>query len=294
MTTIAPPSPESPAPPSPDPGSPSPRRRRWPVVVLALVALVVGAVGVVAVRYAERDRPEAVTSEEAVEEFRATSSTAVAPTGFVVPAAGVYEAVGQGSARISFPPNAMTDGPTMPVAVTYLPDGCWRWRISYSTAAWHEYDFCPKGDELLLVAQRNFLSFDYGSFKVDNTAQYACDPPSPIVVESPVPGRSFDHQCVGENSAAPGRSVSAGPVTIIGTETLDIGGTSVPAIHQRRTQTMSGPQTGPVTEDWWFAADTGLPLKCERHQRIETSSPIGAITFTADGSWQLTSMQPRT
>ena len=199
-------------------------------------------------RYALRSHPGAKSLDAAVDELRSSTSVDdTSPTAFVRPAPGVYLAAGEGSERISTPPNSQDDGPTMPITVRYLPDGCWTWHIDYNSAHWHEFDYCPKGDQLLLVAQRNFQAWDFGAIKADNLGPYTCDPAAPVVVENPQPGQTFEHHCTGENSGAPGLSTMDGPATFIGSETLDIGGTTMAAIHQRRTQTMSGAQDGTTT-----------------------------------------------
>jgi hypothetical protein len=277
------------------PAPPKPRHHWLRIALLTVVGLVILAGGYTVLRYAFRSHPGAKSIDAAVDDLRASSSLDTSnPTGFVRPAPGIYTAAGEGSEHISSPPNSQDDGALMPITVRYLPDGCWNWHIDYNSAHWHEFDYCPKGTELLLVAQRNFQSWDFGAMKVDNLGPYTCDPPAPIVVEDPQPGQTFEHHCTGENSAAPGPSTSAGPSTIVGTETLDIGGVQVPAIHQTRAQQMTGAQVGDVTEDWWFAADNGLPLRAKRRYKLDTQSVIGRITYTEQGSWQLTSLEPRT
>lgn len=266
--------------------------RGWLTPVILGSVLVVG-LAVFGGAYLFRSHPKAKSVGSAVRDYR--RSGGVAPTsGFAVPAAGVYRAKGHGRESISMPPNSQNDGAVMPVTVTLLPSGCWRWRIDYNTAHWHELDLCPKGTELLLVAQRNYQAWDLGATTITNTGSYTCDPPSPIVVDQPVPGRQFTHACTGTNSAAPGRSVSAGPATIIGTQTLRVDGTDVVTIHQRRRQHMTGPQKGTLTEDWWFDARTGLPIRAERHYALATSSPVGTIDYHEQGAWQLATLTPRT
>jgi hypothetical protein len=258
------------------------------VVLLLLFGATVG-------RYLLRDRPGAKSVDEAVEQFREGSSTTDAGSaGFVRPAAGVYQATGEGTESISKPPNSQNDGAVMPISVKYLPDGCWTWHLDYNDAHWHEFDFCPEGTQLLLVAQRNYQSWDFGVMKVENVGTFTCDPPAPVVVDDPAPGATFVHHCSGDNTAAPGPSISEGPSTVVGAETLSIGGTDVQTIHQTRSQAMSGTQKGSVEEDWWFTADTGLPVRSERHYQIESGSVIGTITYTETGSWQLESLQPQT
>jgi len=271
------------------------RHHPWRVALSAAVLLVLVAFAYPTVRYALRSHPKAKSMESAIQQFRgSTSIPGSASTAFLRPRAGVYRATGSGRETISFPPNAQSDGAVMPVTVRYLPAGCWQWRIDYNTAHWSLEEFCPKGSELLLVGQQNYQSWDFGATKITNLARYTCNPPSPIVVQHPRPGQTFRHACTGTNTAVPGTSTAAGPATIVGTHTLTIGSTPVRAIHQTRRQILTGAQKGEIDEEWWFAADTGLPLRSSRRYELKTPSPLGTITYTENGSWALTSLQPAT
>ena len=268
------------------------RRRRWRLYVGVPVGLLVVIMAVPVAGYLFRSKPGAVSIPSAIRRYRDTARAA-GPDEFTRPAAGVYSVDGHGEERISAPPNSQQDGSVMPVSVQHLDHGCWRWRIDYNVAHWHEYDFCPSGAQLLLDSQRNYLKWDFGLASVTNVGEYRCEPPAPIAVEHPTVGQQFQHHCVGTNSAAPGVSVADGPAQIKGFETLTIGGKKVLAIHQNRLETMTGPQKGTITEEWWFAADTGLPLKASRTYRLTTSSPIGDIDYSENGSWQLSSTVPK-
>ena len=271
------------------------RRRRLLVTagVLVLAALVV--FGGPYVLYLRRSHPGAKSVSSAVQGFRSsTSTTGDGNRNLVGPRPGVYQAKGTGTERISFPPNSQRDGAVMPITVTTLPGNCWRWHLDYNTAHWHEYEFCPKGRDLLLEKQRNYQQWDFGITTVTNLAEYTCSPPAPIVVEGAKPGTTFQHHCTGTNTAVSGASVAQGPATIVGTEVVTIGGKRVPAIHQQRKQKISGAQQGELDENYWFAVDTGLPLKADRDYKLNTDSPIGTITYTEQGSWQLTSLTPKT
>jgi hypothetical protein len=265
---------------------------RTPLLIAAATVVVI--VAVVVISYVLRDRPGPKSLSASTRQFRSTTTTSPTVRSFELPAAGVYRITGRGSERISKPPNSQTDGPIMPVGATYLADGCWRWRIDYNTASWHEYDFCPQGGRLLLVAQSNYQSWDLGLTSVTNLGQYTCNPPSPIVVQAPVRGQEFAQRCTGTNTAVPGPSVAAGTVTVVGVQTLRIGGTPVRAVEMTRHQTISGAQHGILDESWWFATSTGLPLKAVRDYRLVTGSVIGDITYNESGSWQLDSLTPHT
>jgi hypothetical protein len=277
---------------------PTAKRRRHHTLrygLLALTAVAVATFAYPTVRYAFRSHPDAKSMTSAVSEFRvpgATGQSQSAPASLLRPEAGVYQATGKGTEKISFPPNSQRDGAVIPVTVRHTANGCWRWRIDYNEAHWHEYDFCPRDAQLFLYSQRNFQSWDFGATKIDNLARYTCDPPAPIVDRGVMPGQEFTHRCTGTNSAVSGESTTAGPVEIVGSEPLTVGGTKVMAIRQVRRQTITGAQRGTVEEEWWFASGTGLPLRATRNYRIESSSPIGDITYTETGEWALQSLQP--
>ena len=292
--------PERPSDRSPPPaeageaGGPVHRHHRIRTSLLVVATAVAVIAAVVVVSYALRDRPGPKSLSASTRQFRSTTTTSPTARSFDLPAAGVYRTTGRGTERISKPPNSQTDGPIMPVGVTYLADGCWRWRIDYNTASWHEYDFCPQGGQLLLVAQSNYQSWDLGLTSITNLAHYMCNPPSPIVVQAPARGQKFAQRCTGTNTAVPGSSVAAGTVTVVGVQTLRIGGTPVRAVEMTRHQTISGAQHGILDESWWFATSSGLPLKSVRTYRLVTSSVIGDITYNESGSWQLDSLTPHT
>ncbi len=271
------------------------RHHPWRVAATVLVGLVVVGFAVTTGRYLLRSHPGAKSVSSAVERYRSsTTVTNPGSTNFAGPRPGVYQATGSGAERISFPPNSQADGAVMPVTVTAQRNGCWQWRIDYNTAHWHEYVFCPQKGRLMLVAQSNFQRWDFGSIKVTNLGRFTCVPPAPIVVQGAAPGQVFEQHCDGTNSAVKGPSVTEGPATVLGTVTMTIGGQQVRALEQTRVSHLSGSQKGTVTERWWFDAATGLPLRAERHYRVTSPSPVGHITYTEDGSWQLRSLAPAT
>lgn len=260
---------------------------------IVLLGVVVVAVGVFVGAYLLRSTPDARSVDDAVEEFR--KQTTVAPdASFSQPDPGVYEAVGSGEESISVPPATQVDGDTMPITVRLLPEGCWRWRIDYNSAHWHEYEFCPEGTGLIMASQRNSTSWDLGVQTLTNLSITECDPPAPILVAGSEPGDEVQHRCVSSNSATGGESPVVGPSTMVGEETLTIGGEEVATIHQRRTTTMSGAQSGDLLEDWWLERETGLPVRVERSYEITTDSAVGEIVYREDGEWQLRSMTPST
>ena len=162
-------------------------RARWRIVVATAVVIVLGAAGFVVIRYVFREHPGPKSLHAAVKAFQGKEPTPTS-SGTLrndLPAEGVYPLNGQGTERISFPPNSQRDGAVMPVTITYLADGCWRWHIDYNVAHWEEYDFCPRGGRLLLAGNRDSQSWDFGDIKVNNLGRFTCPSGSVVLPQRP-------------------------------------------------------------------------------------------------------------
>jgi hypothetical protein len=270
------------------------RRRPWARAVLGVVLLTVVAVmGTTYGRYLLRSRPGPRSMASALKSFRAVPAiTSPVSLGLPAPDPGVYELHGQGAEHISFPPNSQGDGAIMPASVVGLAHGCWRWHVDYNVAHWEEYDFCPSGTGLVQVANRNWQAWDFGTVKVKNSAAFSCQPPLLILRAVPVVGQVVDQTCTGTNTAVSGLTTASGPVTVIGVQSLSVGGIAVTTVHELEQTELRGSQKGKAIEDWWFDVRTGLPVRMERHIHLATPSPLGAINYDESGWWQLASMTP--
>jgi hypothetical protein len=272
------------------------RRIRWRIVVATAVVIVLGATGFVVIRYVFREHPGPKSLHAAVKAFQGMESTPAGSTTLRndLPAEGVYPIKGQGTERISFPPNSQLDGAVMPVTIMYLADACWRWHIDYNVAHWEEYDFCPRRGGLLLAGSRVSQSWDFGDTKVNNLSRFTCPSVSVVLPQDPKPGQTQRYSCTGSNTAVSGRSIAATTVRIVGIVTLQIGGVVVPTIHELQQVTLTGGQRGRVREDWWFTVSSGLPVRVARQITLLSNSPIGTITYNEVGSWQMTSLRLQT
>ena len=172
---------------------PERRRHRWRIVAATAVIVVLGGAGFVGTRYVFREHPGPKSLSAAVKAF--TGKGPITTSGnlsYDPPAQGVYALNGQGTERISFPPNSQSDGAVIPASVRYLTDGCWRWHVDYNIAHWEEYDFCPRGPQLLLVANRNSQSWDFGTLKINNLARIACAAITVVLPKDPSLVRCWD------------------------------------------------------------------------------------------------------
>ena len=257
--------------------------------IVASFAVLAVITGVLVLLFATRDQADPKPVSEALEEFAATSTSFVAGTVARRPPAGVYVLEGEGREEISFPPTSQDDGATMPASVTHLADGCWSFKIDYNEAHWQDWSLCPSGDSLVETGGRTWQAWDFGASTVTNLSTFACDPPALFVPGSTAADRPTERSCTGTNEQVPGTTTSAGTVTSLGSEALDIEGRTVAAIHVRFDNTLTGAQTGDERNDLWLRVDDWLPLRGEREVHIDSDSPVGTITYTEQGSWQLTS-----
>lgn len=271
-----------------------PHRRRWLVVAAVAVGIVVLVVGGFVALFVVREDPGAKPLGEAIDEFRDTASTSTPSVLVRRPTAGVYSATGEGHEALSFPPLSQTDGDLMPVTVTYTSDTCWTFAIDYNVAHSQSWDYCP-GDVADTIAEqgsRTEQRWDVGAMTISNSTTFTCDPPALLLAADAAPGQTWDQSCGGTNSEIPGTTRSVGPYRFVGVETVVIDGTEVTAHRYSQTRQLSGAQTGQQTTEIWVEVATGLPLRAERTVRVDSSSPVGDITYTEEGWWQLQSRAP--
>jgi hypothetical protein len=262
-----------------------PRRRGRTVALVVLAALVL-LVAVVAVRWVQgRARPV-----ELSEVATPTGSTLPAEPAVLRPPQGVYLYEGSGTDRIDKPPAEQAQGPSMPATVTHRDDGCWTFRIDYSTNHWQSWDYCPSDGGLTEVGGTSFQRWDFGAFANETTTTVTCD--APVVVAGQEPDDEWNQRCTGTSTGVEGTTISEGPMRYLGIEALDIGGEEVRAHRYLRERTTSGNQTGSERTEAWFSVETGMPLRNERELAARSDTVIGEISYTEDGEFQLTSLQP--
>jgi hypothetical protein len=278
------------------PGAATPEhshRRRW-FVLLALggVILIMATAFVVLWR---RSGAREVSTDEARRRFEASSSTTLPPSPAVLrPAAGVYLYRGSGTEHLSLPPKSQHQGPRMPGTVTHRADGCWTFRIDYSTQHWQTWVYCPRAGGLVERGGQTFEHWDFVFTTYDSTSTFTCDPPSVTIRAGMRAGDRWQQSCRGTSSGTEGVGVTSGPYTFVGDDTLTIGGTRVPAYRFHQERTMSGSQDGTQTADLWFARKDGLPLRNVRSQTVRTDTVVGTSTYTERGDFTLTSLRPQT
>jgi len=271
------------------------RRPRWIVLMAIGTVLVVGG-ALFAYAWANRGAHEA-SVDAAVKRFR--SSTTETGTGgstsgaFRRPAAGVYTYEGTGTEKISLLSTGQRWGPRIPATVAAAADGCWTFKVEYSTNHWQEWTYCPKGDVLQEAGGRTSQIFDFVAFEVGDLVVFTCKPPNDMARAAAEPGDSFEQSCDGVSEERGTHVTSAGTNTFVAKETVRVGAEDVSAYHYLNELTLSGDQTGTERFDTWYALSDGLPLKTTREVRVASPSPIGDVIYTEHGSFTLSSLEPK-
>ena len=264
-----------------------PRRRRWLIILGIVLAVLVAGGGVVAVRWVRGSARPASLSDTR----RPTGTTLPSSRTVLRPPQGVYRYTGSGTDKLDRPPKEQAQGPDMPATVTHHPDGCWTFRIDYSTNHWQSWDYCPRNGGLDEQGGTTYQKWDFGVFVNESTSTFTCN--SPTIKADQKPGDTWQQSCTGTTTGSEGVARTAGPYRYVGPETLEIGGQRVRAYRYHRERTSSGSQSGGEQSDVWFSAETGMPLRNQRHLEARTSTIIGDVSYTEDAEFRLSSIRPQ-
>jgi hypothetical protein len=268
-------------------------RRRYLAMSALLVLIAVGAVFVW--RWEHRG-PSAPSVSDAIGRFRTSTTRGPAITEPLVPRAGVYLYDGTGRESLSFLATWQSQGPTEPGTVVRQSNGCWQFRIDFNSFHSQTWSRCADGRRLTESGGTTNQKFDFATFKVGEHSEITCDPPFVVADLGARPGTTWPVHCTGRSRATKSMFVQAGDATLVGRELVVVGGKAVPALHTREAMVLSGDQTGEVRVDIWLAASDGLPLKEVHSIRVVSPAPppLGHVTYTERGTWQLASTTPRT
>ena len=227
--------------------------------------------------------------DEAIESQQTASTVQAAD---LQPGTGVYTYSATGTEALSLLDTGQDWGDTIPATVTAVAGGCWEHRMEFSTNHWATQRLCPDGDRLLEQGSTVFQSFDFVAAEVGDETVFTCDPPSVVIDLGASPGDAWPAACDGASEARGTSTRSAGDTEFLGEETIDIAGEEVRSLHYRHDRRITGDQTGVNRVEHWYDAATGLLLKGVREVEVASPSPIGDVTYTESGSFELDRLSP--
>ena len=268
---------------------------RWMVVAGAIVSTVLLVPIIVLLSmFVFRDNPGARSLEDALQAFRNGDTSAVETLGAVVtrPPSGVYRADASGKASISFPPTSQTYGASAPVTVTHQGDNCWTTSVDFNAAFQQRWNYCIDNGVMTEHGNVTSTSWDLGAASITNVSEFTCTPPGEIIKAGEQRDQLSTYVCVGTSDTITGITTSDVTFQSLGITLLEVESIQVPVFHYRETDTLTGPQRGTTTLDYWYAVQDMLLIRMERHVDLRTNSPVGDITYKEDGELQLSSLTP--
>ena len=265
------------------------RHHRVRTVLLVLLSLVILFI-VVSVVLTVEGRARPVSMSQAIGNYH--SDRAADPGTHPLP--GVYSYRGSGTDSLSLPPLSQAEGPTLPGTVEVQGDGCWSFRIDYSTNHWQSWSYCGHPTGLVETGGLVWQRWMVGPVAETNLSTLRCSPGLLSIPSASTVGESWPARCTGTSTQIHGTLVSAGITRFVGHPNLTIAGHKIPAVHVEVRWKLNGPQVGTERDDLWFDAKSGLPLQDRRSIRVRTATPFGASIYTENGEFVLRTLTPKT
>jgi hypothetical protein len=242
-------------------------RRAWVIAGIGL-GLIVVVGGIVIISF--RDTATPVSAGQVTEGFGdLVVGTEPGDPGLYRYATAGYETTDAlGGSRHSYPPETF---------LVLQPGGCGtviRWHVL--DERWSETEHCGVEIPVRWTAYNRW-------FGVEETGVFVCEASPPGL---PPAGGTWSARCGSEDT------MREAAWEVVGTETLDVAGTTVPTVHIRKTTSSSGKTEGTSVTDTWYLEGTLLPVKEIGDNRSVTSSPIGPVTYREEYQVELTSLVP--
>jgi hypothetical protein len=267
-------------------------------VLLGAVVVAVGAVVVVR-NVVFRDRSRVLTSGQALDRYRQSTSTTTQATSpassttvpastpptepptpvLVEPGVYRYRTTGEesidvlGGAHHAYPPET---------TITVTPDGCGvrlRWDVLQERR--DEWRLCPTAAGLAEAWTLQYHEF----FKQPDPKELVCPADTLLLPVNAVAGVGWDASCTLARELEPQH------FEVVGDDTVVVAGVKVPAIHVRQSVERGGEYFEHTITDWWLTS-TGLPLRSVQTKSSRTPSPIGGVTYREQYSTDLETLEP--
>jgi hypothetical protein len=266
------------------------RRRRWWWLVVGGV-VVVAAVAFVLVKFVFlHDTTTALSPEDALARYRASSTVAAAPAtaggaALALPAPGVYHYTTTGSEHIDALGGTTHTYPAV-TTVTVTPAGCGvqtRWDALQER--WNARQLCLGDGGIVSGAYTDFHRF----FGQDDRSDWTCAPAYTLVPAAPAAGANWSGSCADGKGTAEQTTLS-----VVGLEDVTVAGQPVAAVHVRRVEVDTGADTtSSTTTDQWFDASRGLVLREAATSTSTTSSLVGKVHYSEQYELTITSLDPQ-
>ena len=220
-----------------------------------------------------------------------TGESGAAPVGAAasataIPDAGVYVYDTTGFEETDALGGIHRDYPAQ-TTMTVHPGGCgWTMRWQPLEERFDEWVACADGDSRTMQTFTTYHEF----FQRGQREDFDCTADGAASEWLPADrtvGRTWTWACASPSSRVDSTS------TIVGIETVDVGGTPVEAVHVRYDNVLSGSNEGTHVLEWWCDPETGLALRMVQTMTTRSDSPFGKVSYREEFDVRLTSLEPQ-
>lgn len=139
---------------------------------------------------------------------------------------------------------------------------------------------CPSGSDLKIKAYQTTISF----FGVSSGESFKCAGASYVYRPHVTAGTVWKYRCKSPDA------VASQTATVIGYQTVDVGGTAVRALHVHVSTKLSGNSSGTSVQDYWI--DTNRPVLVKETGTVNATQQ--SVHYTESYSLALKSLSPKT
>jgi hypothetical protein len=249
------------------------------VFVLVIIAVVFGALA-----FSGRNQSDSVAATDAAK-FVGSDTAASDVVAGDRPEAGTYTYTGTGTESVDFLSGSSRTFPKqISVVVDLDSDNDCNWIANVVFVKQHveERRYCTKDG---LMTDRGF-TLEIEFFNIMQKTEYTCPDDAERLRTEAVKGDTWKWTCTSGTTAK-----TDYVATLLGMETLSIGGEDVETWHTRVASKQSGITVGSATADFWHAK-TGLTVKFTNDFNIRTESLAGKTGFKEKTSYTLDSLDP--
>jgi hypothetical protein len=270
------------------------RRRTIVVVGIVFCAIVlVFGIGVGVMLFLTRDSASPYRVGQALAQFKmlqAHGRTVAAAGGLPLVGVYTYKTTGSESAHA---PGLLTSGSSYPAtsAMTIYSKGCgqeWSWQPLSNR--YENLVLCRSTNGAIMLQSRFDADQFYG---VMDARQFACTSSSNWLPANARARDKLSGSCVNGGNKNSGGMTVAYSGEVVASNSVTVGGRSVPAVHITLNEKFTGDTVGTGSVSMWLDSSTGLLLKETRTETSRSESVIGWVPSTEVFSLDLASLTPR-
>jgi hypothetical protein len=233
-----------------------------------------------------------VSVGDALRRYHAAAAHTVPADARFEPQPGVYQYRGDGVDRISVLGTTQRWGSEVRGIVTNDGGGCWTFEALFNSLHSQSWRYCVRDGALYEHGGESVQEFDFGTWSAKDHSTFTCSQPGVVLRARERVGASYPLRCEGHSEQNDTDTVSSGTMTLVGRETIDVGGEPLETFHVRSARTVSRDQHGTERSDNWFSVKTGLLVKMTRDIQVSSKTFIGDVRYHEQGTIELLSTTP--